>query len=352
MKDSKQILIVGQGLAGTILSSYCFKNDIQHKVLDNNHFAAATHAAAGLINPITGRAYVKSWMIEDLIAEAKLCYKYLENLLSIKLLNESVILRSLNTSEQINKWNESTGREGYDSFLDEDLQEFDYNSVLNASNRFGVIKQAFQVDVNQLINVYKVFLRERHMLISDLFNFDLLNSDDGGWTYENEHYSRIIFCEGFQICNNRYFKNLPMQPAKGESLEIEIKNFSTQQILRDEIFLVPLQSGRFWSGGTYLWQYEDHLPSDSWKTEWKSKLQHLIRSDFEIHQHRAGIRPCVKGRKPLIGEHKVQKGLFVFNGLGTKGTSLSPFWAKHLIEDHLINKQSINPLVNIDRFEY
>ena len=56
-------LIVGQGLAGTVLSYQLLKNGIPHKVLDDGHLSAATLAAAGLINPITGRRYVKSWTV-------------------------------------------------------------------------------------------------------------------------------------------------------------------------------------------------------------------------------------------------------------------------------------------------
>ena len=68
------VLIVGQGIAGTVLSYKLSQRNISHKVLDNNHQSAATHAAAGLINPITGRNYVKSWMIDDLLPEACLLY--------------------------------------------------------------------------------------------------------------------------------------------------------------------------------------------------------------------------------------------------------------------------------------
>ena len=52
-------IIVGQGLAGTMLA-YKLQNAGQKVfIIDNAHTQAATHVAAGIINPITGRNFLQ-----------------------------------------------------------------------------------------------------------------------------------------------------------------------------------------------------------------------------------------------------------------------------------------------------
>jgi glycine/D-amino acid oxidase-like deaminating enzyme len=69
------ILIVGQGLAGTLLAWECERAGIAFAVADCGHAAAATSAAAGIVNPITGRRLVKSWRIDDQLPLARAEYR-------------------------------------------------------------------------------------------------------------------------------------------------------------------------------------------------------------------------------------------------------------------------------------
>ena len=61
-------LIIGQGISGTWLSYYLQKANKSFLVIDNNQFNSASRIAAGIINPVTGRRIVKTWMIDELIS--------------------------------------------------------------------------------------------------------------------------------------------------------------------------------------------------------------------------------------------------------------------------------------------
>jgi glycine/D-amino acid oxidase-like deaminating enzyme len=52
----------------------------------------------------------------------------------------------------------------------------------------------------------------------------------------------------------------------------------------------------------------------------------------------------------LLGQHPLYHRVFIFNGLGTKGASLGPFWAHHMA-DFLINHTPLDPAVDIKRFD-
>ena len=60
-------LIVGQGICGTMLSWYLHKEGKTFLVIDEEKPNSSSRVAAGVINPVTGRRYAYSWMIEDLI---------------------------------------------------------------------------------------------------------------------------------------------------------------------------------------------------------------------------------------------------------------------------------------------
>ena len=79
------------------------------------------------------------------------------------------------------------------------------------------------------------------------------------------------------------------------------------------------------------------------------KIKKVIKVPFEIIEHQAGIRPTVLDRRPLLGLHPKHKSLSVFNGLGTKGVMLAPYFAKHFA-DFLDNKIELNKEVDISRF--
>jgi glycine/D-amino acid oxidase-like deaminating enzyme len=57
----------------------------------------------------------------------------------------------------------------------------------------------------------------------------------------------------------------------------------------------------------------------------------------------------VKDRRPFLGTHPDYLCLHIFNGLGTKGTSLGPFWGLHFV-DYLLGKAALSAEVDIRRF--
>ena len=291
-------------------------------------------------------------MIDELIPEAQRSYSDLEKLLECPLMYNSMVLRSLKTPEQINKWTESTARDGYEDYTEDNPDSSDFDEYVNTPLKYGGIKNAWRVDIALMIKEFRQWLEKRLLITNAKFDFNKLEVGSDNIVYDQKVYSHVIFCEGYQAIYNPFFSKLPFQPAKGEALELKIEAIDTAKFLRDDIFLVPQTNGHFWSGGSYIWKFENHLPTEAWKEEWIGKLNQMLKTDYEVVSHKAGIRPSVKGRKPMIGFHKDHPRVYMFNGLGTKGTSLGPFWARHLILDHFINGSDIDERIDLNRFEY
>jgi len=60
-------IIVGQGLAGSLLAYELMQEGKLVCIVDEHHLGAASAVAAGIINPITGRRFAKSWRIDELL---------------------------------------------------------------------------------------------------------------------------------------------------------------------------------------------------------------------------------------------------------------------------------------------
>ena len=68
-------IIVGQGLAGSLLAFALHQRGQQVMLLDDG-VVNASQVAAGLINPVTGQRLVKSVSASQLL-QAKFCYQQL-----------------------------------------------------------------------------------------------------------------------------------------------------------------------------------------------------------------------------------------------------------------------------------
>ena len=94
-------LIVGQGLAGSILAIYLIKAGEKVLVIDNGHQESASRVAAGLMDYISGQRLTKSWNSDILIPFAKQFYQDLEHELNDRFFYERPCLRYFSSEDQV-----------------------------------------------------------------------------------------------------------------------------------------------------------------------------------------------------------------------------------------------------------
>ena len=83
MKTANYI-IVGQGLAGTILAQTLLQEGKSIIVIDELGFSNASRIAAGLYNPVVFKRLVKSWLADNLLPFMDEFYQEAEKLLGVK----------------------------------------------------------------------------------------------------------------------------------------------------------------------------------------------------------------------------------------------------------------------------
>lgn len=342
-------LIVGQGIAGTVLAFKLMQENKSVCVIDNHHHLSSSKIAAGIVNPITGRKYVKSWMIDDLIPESRETYFALEKLLDIKVIHDANIIRTIPNREAQLNWERIELDDSATKYIVDKPSLGNYNSILKPLFDFGELTKSFRVDMKNLLASFRDYLEKDKRLILEKFDYNKLIFDESLIEYKGIKANNIIFSEGFHATQNPFFNYLPFQPAKGEAIIFTLDNFHADKILRHKQFMVPFGNGEFWSGGGYEWKQLDDTTTIKFKDNWLTQMSDMINSKPTIIEHKAAVRPAVKGRRPLIGNHPRIKNVYIFNGMGTKGASLVPYWAKHLVS-HLLRGENISDEVSISRF--
>lgn len=343
-------LIVGQGLAGTLLSYFLEKVGKNILVIDQTDQHAASRVAAGLINPITGRRYVKSWKIDQLIPFAEKTYKSLESELGISIYHSRNIIRTLFNQREENDWLLRTGDPEYEPFMLDQAELGPYTEHTIPAYSYGEVRQSAQVNLPILIDNYRQHLIQEERLKEVIFDFAKLKIEDDHVIYNDIKAKRLIFCEGHKAIHNPFFNYLPFKGAKGEVLIIRTPKVSFEKIIKHRVFLAPIGDGMYWIGSSYKWDYKDQQPTAEGKSFLTDRLNDFLKTPYEIVEHRSAVRPTVKDRRPFLGVHPEFENLFLFNGLGTKGTSLGPFWAKAM-QEYLTEDKPLDTAVDIQRFQ-
>ncbi len=341
-------LIVGQGLAGTWLSYFLLQKGKTIKVIDQWNPNSASNVASGIINPITGRRLVKSWRVDSLLPFARQSYQQLETLLDTYFFYEYPIVWLLASVQELNAFHEVSGRIGYEHFI-KNISTTAFHPQFKSKQGYAELQQTAFVNVAHFIASFRKHLINKDLLIENRVDYEDVTITDGHVNWKNVRARKIIFCEGHRAVNNPYFNFLPFQLAKGEALIVQIKDLGIKDtLIKSNVFLVPLGKDNYWVGSTYIWDEQSEQTTEKARQNLCKRLEKVIDLPYKIIEQKAGVRPTTKQRRPFLGVHPQYPQLGIFNGLGTKGVSLAPYFAVQFAE-YLTNNTPLDEEVAIKR---
>ncbi len=342
----EDIIIIGQGLAGSILALQSIERGKRVFIIDEGKINTSSKIAAGLVNPITGRRFVKSWKFDELSAYARNFYRDMEARFGEHFIFDLPLIRVVEDRRFVDDIEAKTMDEHYGKFIQR--TEVPKQSYIADSPLTYKVNHAFRVDISNLIEACRKYFEKIGCFLESNFKFDRLNVQEGHIEYENRKASTIVFCEGAAGRNNPFFDYLPFQPTKGELFELK-QDHLLHFAYKHDLALIPKDSDILWCGALNFWEFTDDKPSNEGEMILLQKLKKFYRPTPFIHRHLAAIRPTVKDRRPLIGQHPSLKRLYIFNGLGTKGTLLAPYFGNQLL-DLIENNEPLLKEVDIGRF--
>jgi len=335
----KPILIIGQGLAGSVLAMRLHKLEKDFLVIDNHRNNSSTEVAAGMWNPIVFRKLNKSWKADDLLPELERFYKSMEEKLGRSILHPLSIRRVHSSKFEADTWLEKKGLPGYQQYLG------DETSVPEGFSEpeYGIstVHKAGYIDLTPFLQGVEEFLIEKNLLVQKEIGEDEVLKEFRNRT--------IIDCRGYRCADSPWWDFLPFGKTKGEVLTIHCPNLELNEIFNAGFFVCPLGDNTYRLGATFNWDEENNIPTQKGRDELVNKLKKWTSKPFDVVDHRAGIRPTVADRRPVIGRHPDISNLFLFNGLGTKGVMIAPFLSKVFL-GHLFEGQEIPDDINLERW--
>ena len=87
-------------------------------------------------------------------------------------------------------------------------------------------------------------------------------------------------------------------------------------------------------GSTWDRENLNCIPTPSARAELLSAAENILpkAGEFAVIEHSCGIRPCTATTRPHIGVHPKDNRLLSFNGFGSKGFALCPYFAGHFAD--------------------
>lgn len=344
-------LIVGQGLAGTALGCVLQQMGKRIVIIDNDHANASSTVAAGLINPITGRNFVKTWLADTAIPFAKSFYQTLETAFDTKFWYDFPVTWILESPKMLNDWTIVSTRDDVRDYVGTlATAPTTFAETLQDANSYAALNFSGKVDLPCFLQTIRTHWQRHDIPVwNEEFDINALDLRDGA-RYRNIDARRIIFCEGHQAAHNPLWSDLAFNPAKGEILLVEIPNYPLgDRIIKHKgLFIIPFRPDLYWVGSSYIRQFDHARPTPQERANLEQQLQTILQLPYRVVEHFAGVRPTVWDRKPYLGQHKTHSNVFIFNGLGAKGSYLAPHFA-HVLADHLENQTPLPAEVDIAR---
>lgn len=342
MANTSKALIVGGGLAGTIVALTCYEKKLPFTLLDTPNKKSSSRVAAGMWNPVTFKKCNLSWQAVAQISKLHSFYAAWEMKLNASFFHPMPSEKLVPNPEYFNNWTARSSAAPYNQFLG-NIHSADRNQypILKGADSatLAQVMQAGYLDVPVFLDAARDFLRKEGVYKEEQYNS----------TEALKTKRKVIFAEGFALKSNEFFNYLPLNGTHGDILTIKA-DIKSNSIFNFGKFLLPLKDGLFRYGSTYNWTLKTSDVSEEGKQELVDHWAKHFEAPFEIIEQKAGIRPTVKDRIPLVGKHPEHDNLYCFNGLGTKGVMIAPWLADNFVQS-LMGLAELNKEVNIDRFE-
>lgn len=351
MKNAADVdlLIIGQGLAGSAVAMRALAKNYRIMVLDQPAKNRSSTAAAGLFNPITGRKMVKTWLADELFPCLHQFYPEVERVTSSRFFYPMPIYRPFFSIEEQNEWMGKSTDTLFKNFTPRVSLTPQFGEKI--SDPFGglTLSQSGYIDTRAYLSAVRDYLLARSSFQVATFDDRDLEIGVDGLRYGKLRARKVIFCQGVGNLSNRWFGMLPVKSLKGEYLTIQ-SQWVNDVILNRGIYMVPGPDLGAWRvGATYNWNDATAAISDWARAELTQKLNAVFRIPYTITGQQWGFRPTTSDRKPIIGVHPDHPSLIIFNGLGTKGVSLAPYFSEVLFR-LLENKGTIEREADVTRF--
>ncbi len=335
MRSTPPFLIVGQGLAGSLLAHGLDRLGADFRVIDpGGATPCASRAAAGLLNPYTGPRYKAPQPAEVWFRAAVSHWRLLEHRLTTPLLHLGTLYRLFRDSQERDRAMART-RETVRPQIR--VQAAPAAARLRAPLGCAAV-EAGQVDLPAFVDATRHWLRQSDRLIEEAFNPEDMDADTTARPQWRGHPIRaLVLCAGHRARDWPWFHPLPWRMSHGQALILERTTGLGPHMLSRGKNLVPIDEQRAWFGATYD-RYSEPTRDEGGRNQLLEALRDCFETapDIRILEQVAGVRAGNREGLLFCGAHPTHPRLYLFGGLGSRGTLIAPPAATALAS-HLVS---------------
>lgn len=330
--QSRSYLIVGQGIAGSMLAWHLMKVGHAVQIVDQNHHESSTMVSAGLVNPVTGQRLAVTPQFDTLYAQAIDTYAQIGDELKESFLVPKPIIRVIRSAEELAKAHQIQASPTSSHFIGSINKSGHFGSALNDPLGTISITHGGYLKTQLFLKTLKKCFTDNNALIEERFNYDdlIVTGDHVEWKLKR--FDAVIFCEGFKAKWNPWFKDLPYNLTKGEILRVKFDQPLPDGIICKQQWCLPTEDGTYLAGATYDRENLNTLSTPEGETIILQGLSDFIHSKVRVIERYAGVRPVMIDTKPVIALHPTTPRVGIFNGFGSKGILWTPYYAKVFAE--------------------
>lgn len=343
-------LIVGQGLAGSLLAYHMHSLGLAVRIVDPGTEGSASRAAAGILSPFTGPRYQAPIRLAALLAEAGRVYAELAAVTGHRLFRPMPVWRLLQDDGE----RERIARRHADHPglipphpVPEDEAPAGARAPLGAAPMNG----GGHVDLGRFLDGLRRWFRDQGLLIQEYLvpgDMNLCPGEPARW--HNIKARHVIFCEGAGAFTNPWWQALPWRRSRGETLTVRCEQPGglPEAIITGGESLVPLGGGWYRLGATYERGSEVGHPTAEARENLLAALPRLLTAPptVRVEAGHAGLRPGSQPGPPFIGLHPEDTRIGIANGFGSRGTLLAPWYTRRLAE-HLARGAALPPEADV-----
>lgn len=349
MSRHVDVIVVGQGIAGTSLAFSLMQSGLHLMVLDREEENTASRVSAGLVTPVTGQRFAVAWQWVEFLNVADQFYSAAERATGESFWSSKSMVRLFQSSAERDTFLRKFGAE------EDWLTTFDPHVPFPLLNRFGGFEMTGrELETMRYLKCMRQYFWERQSLQSCSLNWpgDVEHDLSGVRIPRLELTAEfLILCQGFQSQPPREFAAVRFNPSKGEILTVQVPELHETRVVHSHNWLKPRGNDLYDLGATYDWA---DLSTNTTPMA-RRQLVESLRSNLDpgtridVVDQKAAVRPTMHDFRPVIGRHPEIATVGILNGLGSKGGLMAPRLAQRLTE-HILTKATIPPDIDVQRW--
>ena len=340
-------LIIGQGLAGSILGWTLHQAGKSILIIDNDHKTSASQVGAGIMNYISGKRLTLTWEAPTLIPFATSFYEQREHQFNTPFLYQFPEQRFLITEKEVNYYQKRRQSDSFNPYFTHLASQSDYHPFKNHYGR-TIIKGSSMLNIHHFLTTLQTYFKKKKQLIYNHIHWPDITLSKKAVLWKTISAKNIILCTGSELSTTPWFSSIRYRSAKGETLTLSCPNTLPIQFYNFGKWLIPF-NGQWRLGATYEWDNLNHNPTPEGKETLLKSLHQIGISHTTIIDHQAAIRCITSDNAPLIGTHPLHPRLHVFSGLGSRGVMTAPYYAQHFTQS-LLSHSPVSAHVNVCRY--